>query len=378
MNSSGVASSSHGPARATSPGQRRLPNSAAMVRHWLREMAAVLRSQPMGATIPLLLEEAMQEVGLSQREPTTCDSGPLSGAPIKKRKVINYLSVARMRLQDLTEEDDMDGLNQHQIREDLNQALHDLQVGEIVMQRATGGQWGHQVEQGHLGVQQAQQAVQAAIAATVNGDLDWHVPGWGRAVTVLLEDAENVLEEGQLDFVLPSDVAALDEGAEEAPPIRQGEPMEQIDRILRDIVGAMAFVERGHQQVRQLVAAVTVWRDAAQGVPIEVDTQSTNAGDNAGDPPQPTQPARWIPPLDAEQWSGTIPSSTVEEDTQTSEAGHPTDADLLQALEEYKRSEQQQAADEAQAQVSPPGTEPDRLSEGSHRRRRFSAAVADP
>ena len=86
-------------------------------------------------------------------------------------------------------------------------------MGDKLLQYATRNQWGYQLQQGCQGLAQAQAAVQTALAATVEGDLDWHVPGWGQAVVFLLEDAEQLLqEEGQLDFVHPADVAALSEG----------------------------------------------------------------------------------------------------------------------------------------------------------------------
>ena len=236
-----VASSSHGGPMFRRPQPQRMPNSEAMVRHWLRELAALLQQRRVGDNIPLLLEQASQAVGQSRGDPETCENGTIAEGPVKKRRIMSSLSVARMRLQDLTEEDDMDGLNQHQIRQDLEQAAYDLAVWDKLLQYATLNQWGHQVQQGFQGLAQAQfqglaqaqAAVQTALAATVEGDLDWHVPGWGQAVVMLLEDAEAVLEEeGQLDFVHPADVAALSEGAEEAPPLRQGDLLQQIDKLL--------------------------------------------------------------------------------------------------------------------------------------------------
>ena len=88
-----------------------MPNSAAMVRHWLRELAGLLRQRRVGDAIPLLLEQAAQAVGRSRGGQETCGNGIVGEGPVKKRWIMNSLSVARMRLQDLTEEDDMDGLN---------------------------------------------------------------------------------------------------------------------------------------------------------------------------------------------------------------------------------------------------------------------------
>ena len=111
-----VASSSHGGQLLRRPVPRRLPNAAAMVRHWLRELAALLQQRRVGDSLPLLLETASQAVESSAREPEMCGNGSVDGGPTKKRRIMNSLSVARMRLQDLTDEDDVDGLNQHQIK----------------------------------------------------------------------------------------------------------------------------------------------------------------------------------------------------------------------------------------------------------------------
>ena len=54
--------------------------AAAMVRHWLRELAAVLRSQPMGNDIPILLEQTMQVVGTNRANDANQDNGHCWGA----------------------------------------------------------------------------------------------------------------------------------------------------------------------------------------------------------------------------------------------------------------------------------------------------------
>ncbi|CAE7552733.1 unnamed protein product [Symbiodinium necroappetens] len=336
-----AATSSHGESLFQRPRPRRMPNAAAMVRHWLRKLAAVLSQRSPGDNVHVLLEQASQAVGRSKAEPEACDNGSLAGGPSKKRRIMNSISVARMRLQDLTEEDDVDGLNAHQIRHDLEQATYDLAVGEKLLQHATTNQWGFQVQQSLQGLAQAQAAVQTAISATVQGDLDWHVPGWGQAVVVLMEDAEQLLEEeGQLDFVHPADVAALSEGAQETPPTPLGSWGQQLDELIRNIGGVMAFVTEGHAEVRQLLAAIQVWRakDRPDEV-VEIETQTTDQGEGAP-PTDEVQP--WKPPLEVEQWPGSIPSSANEGDTQTSEPGFPTDGDLLDALEEYEQQEQRE------------------------------------
>ena len=366
-----AATSSHGESPFQRPGPRRIPNAAAMVRHWLRKLAAVLSQRSPGDNVNVLLEQASQAVGRSKAEPEACDNGSLTGGPSKKRRIMNSISVARMRLQDLTEEDDVDGLNAHQIRSDLEQAIYDLTVGEKLLQYATTKQWGFQVQQSLQGLAQAHTAVQTAIAATVQGDLDWHVPGWGQAVVMLMEDAEQLLEEeGQLDFVHPADVAALSEGAQESPPVPMGSWGQQLDELIRNIGGTMVFVTEGHAEVRQLLAAIQVWRarDRPDEV-VEIETQTTDQGEGAP-PAEDVQP--WKPPLDVEQWPGSIPSSAHEGDTQTSEPGFPTDGDLLDALEEYEQQEQREAH-EAVLSENLRGPEGDEASESSHRRRRFLA-----
>ena len=80
--------------------------AAAMVRHWLRELAAVLRSQPMGDDIPILLEQPLQMVGTNRENDAHQDNGTVGGpGPCKKRRVLNTLELARMRLEDLCDED---------------------------------------------------------------------------------------------------------------------------------------------------------------------------------------------------------------------------------------------------------------------------------
>ena len=117
-----------------------------------------------------------------------------------------------------------------------------------------------------------------------------------------------------------------------------------------------------------------VWSTAErQREAVEVNTQTTDGGGEAQLEPDETQP--WRPPLDAEQWSGTIPSSAHEEDTKSSEPGYPTEADLLDALEEYERQEQQEALEAARAGDAVPPAEEGSGSESSHRRRRFVAAA---
>ena len=95
------ASSSQAPSRERPAGGQphRMAPAAAMVRRWLRQLAALLRSHPMGDTIPLLLEETMQVVGTCTEDDRWRDNGTVGGPGLcKKRRILNYLYIARIRL----------------------------------------------------------------------------------------------------------------------------------------------------------------------------------------------------------------------------------------------------------------------------------------
>ena len=116
--------------------------AAAMVRHWLRELAAVLRSQPMGDDIPILLEQALQIVGTNRDSEAHQDNGTVGGpGPCKKRRVLNTLELARMRLEDLCDEDGENGLCQHALWDDLKYALADLRQGQEVPATKEATRW---------------------------------------------------------------------------------------------------------------------------------------------------------------------------------------------------------------------------------------------
>ena len=380
------ASSSQAPSRERPAGGQphRMAPAAAMVRRWLRQLAALLKSHPMGDAIPLLLEETMQVVGTCTEDDRWRDNGTVGGPGLcKKRRILNYLYIARIRLQDLCDDEGVDGYNQHQLYEDLKTALEDLHRGQIQFEQAVGGQGGHQVEQGGHGLQQVISAVETAMTDTTNGDLDWLAEGWGQVVGLLLQDAEDLLEEESiLDYVHPADVVALEEGAHEPPTPPTGSPGEQVDLLLRNARAVMHFVPAGGEQMRQLLAAVLVWRQQAGGTSIEVDTQTTDAGEQPGPPAEQPPAGPWIPPLNADQWTGSLPSSTLQSSTPEGDRFEPTDEDLLQALEEFERREEtevlQQATGEhsdavpARAQLSE-----GELSEAEHRRRRAQASLFD-
>ena len=352
---SSPASASHGPRVLQLRGNPRLTGAAAMSRKWLREFAAILRVQPMGDQVPLLLQQAMEAVGHDQETEDEGDNGTVGiPGPCKKRRVLNMLYVARARLEDVTDDDGVDGLNQHQIRADLEQALQDIDRGALMFQQLTARQWGDQVQDGHHGIDQARRAIRAALEQTVEGDLDWVAPGWGQAIRLVLQAAEDLIdEEGLTDYVHPADVLSLEEGAQEAPPQPSGGIPQQVDTLLRNVGAVAHFLRRGREEIRRFMAAVIVWQQANHAMgSIAVDTQSTQdaeepkPGDPAGDPsgtapsPEPGDPTgdlsgrshgeeweqmrgdatRWIPPLTAEQWSGSVPT----DDTQQSEPEEPT------------------------------------------------------
>ena len=203
----------------------------------------------------------------------------------------------------------------------------------------------HQVLQGSHGLEQAITAVQTAMAATTEGDLDWVSESWSQVVDTLVQEAEELLdEEGLLDYVHPADVVALEEGGQEAPPPLQGGPQDQVDTLLRNVKAVMNFVPVGGAQVRQLLAAILVWKQQHGEGSIAVDTQTTEAGEE-GQPQVPDEAPTggWIPPLDADQWPGSIPSSDVQRDSPEGDPFGPTDEDLMQALEEYERRVQEEA-----------------------------------
>ena len=411
---SSAASSSHGPRVLQLRGIPQLTGAAAMIRRWLREFA----EQPMGDQVPLLLQQTMEAVGHDQETKDEGDNGTVGiPGPCKKRRILNMLYVARVRLQDVCDDEGLDGDNQHQIRADLETALRDIDGGAIMFEQMTARQWGDQVQQGHYGIAQARKAVQAALESTIQGDLDWVTPGWGEAIGLILQDAEELMdEEGRLDWAHPADVLALDEGAAEAPPVPQGDVQSQIDTLLRNVGAVAHFLRKGRDELRRFLAAVIVWRQANHGMGgIHVDTQTTEEGgepgpgDPAGDlsgaapgrgPGDPTgdssgagptrQPrgdpvdaTKWIPPLTLEQWPGSIPTEDSPQSGPEPPVS-PTDDDLVQALEDYERQAEQERLAEAKTEEElgdtalDPGASSteghEEAERGEHRRRRFLAA----
>ncbi|CAE7941923.1 MRPL24 [Symbiodinium sp. KB8] len=215
-----------------------------MIRRWLREFAAILKGRTMGDHIPLLLEQAMRAVRRDQ-EAEDADNGTAGGpGPCKKRRILNMIAIARMRLQDLANDDGMDGLNQHQIREDLAEALRDLDRGAYTFYKLTAKLGAH-------GLEQARSAVRTALESTIQGDLDWVAPSWGEVIGC---------------YVHPADVVALEEAAEEAPAQPSGGTDEHLDLLTRNLGAVAHFLGEGREQLRQFLAAVLVWRQANHGM----------------------------------------------------------------------------------------------------------------
>ena len=332
----------------------------------------------MGEAVPMLLEQTIQMVGTNTDSDAHLDNGTVGGpGPCKKRRVLNTLELARMRLEYLCDEDGENGLCQHAVWDDLKAALQDLRQGQEVFHYITRHQWGDQVAQGGHGIAQTIAAVETAIAATVEGDMDWLTEGWSQVVGLLLQEGEELFEEeSQLDYVHPADVVALSEGAQEEPARPPGDVAVTVDRLLRNVQAVLHFVPKGGDEFRRLQAAIIVWRQRFRGESIYVDTQTTEGGD--AEPAPPTDEGKWIPPLDAEQWTGSLPSSGRPADSQEGDVHEPTDEDLLQALEEFEKQEQEEALQEALGGQLDALPEEDQLrdegGDAEHRRRRMHAA----
>ena len=233
--------------------------------------------------------------------------------------------------------------------------------------------------QGGHGLAQAIAAVETAMAATVQGDLDWLSESWCQVLRLLIQEGEELLEEeSKLDYVHPADVVALNEGAQEQPASPPGDHAATVDRLLRNALAVMHFVPRGGEELRQLQEAIRTWRQRHAGGSIFVDTQTTDGGEMA--PQQAPNVEKWVPPLDAAQWTGSLPSSEHPPDSQEGDPHEPTDEDLLQALDEYERQEHEEALWGATGgQHNPPPAADTLLREGDsdaeHRQRRMHAAV---
>ena len=345
---------------------------------WLRELASWCQEQqlPMHLRYELegaiaVLEDAMGQARRHQSD---------GGARGVKRKEANVVRTARMRLLDLWDEEE-DDINQHQLYEDLKTVQQLIQAGLDQYVQATLNQGGNSLQQGATGLQQAASAVQHATSATVQGDLDWFGGSWGAAVAVLMEDAEQVLEDAMdAQYVHSADVIGLCQGGDEPPRRPQG-AAERLETILGDIRQSLGFLTAGqHAQVLNVLAMMAMWQ--SQEGAYTVDTQTTNAEDAATEGKQ-QGPTGWLPQQGVTQWQGSLPSSTDDaaDDRNTEDAGGPTEEDLLRAMEEY---EQQAAEDharsaEAASLFTRRRTEPEGEHSRSHRRRRMHSAFdGDP
>ncbi|CAE7330292.1 hus1 [Symbiodinium necroappetens] len=372
-----VACPSHGPTLEASTGEARgaQPREVAAMLCWLRELAAWAAEQQMPVQVRYEMESAMAVLGDCLHHARLQHNA--QGDNVKKRGRTNQVLAARLRLLDLCDDTD-DDLNQHQIYEDLRVIERLLKEGTQQFQEATQGKEGELLRQGSEGLSQTLAAVQRAQAATVQGDLDWCTSSWGTAVAILLEEAQEAVEEhNELGLVHSSDVLGLSQGANEGPR-RPPEPGPRLEAILGDIREALGFLTAGpHSQVLNVLAAVAMWQ--SQNMAYNVETQTTEGGDEI--PHQAMdgggrQQSRWVPQPGAPQWSGSLPSSADEARTDRStDEGGPTDEDLIQAMEEYERQQERRDLEEAEEEARCLFTR--RRTEGgsaeSHRRRRMHA-----
>ena len=360
---------SHGGGQAV----QSIPREVALMLRWLRELAAWGSAQhlPMQMRYELEGTIAVLEEGLSQAK----QAQPRRG---QKRTAVNSVRAARLRLLDVWHEgDDENGLNQHQIFEDLKSVLMLLREGSDQFHSVTQGQGGNLLRNGAGGLRQATTAVQHAQEATVEGDLDWCSGSWGAAVAMLLEDAEQAVDEhAETNLVHSADVLALQQGGEEVPQ-RPKDSQAKLEAILGDIRNALGFLTaRQHAQVLNVLAMMAMWQ-TQQGAHV-VDTQTTDEGGelgaNCGDSRSSWQPAPGV-----EQWSGSIPSSRDEgwASRSTEDEGGPTDADLLCAMEEYERQQEEEAAQDAEREASM-FTRRRTESDLSRRRRQSAAFEGEP
>ena len=366
------AAGSHGPAPVGAP-----PEEVARMLRCMRELALWAAEQHLPMPLRYELESAMAVLGdCLQHARLQRGADQPRGV---KRKQPNLVSEAKLRLLEICEEGDNDEPNQHQIYEDLNVIKKMLKEGEQQFYLLTQRQGGVLLRQGGEGLQQAQQAVERAQAATVQGGLDWCTTGWGAAVAVLLDEAqEAIAENDELQYVHQADAVGLSQGGQECPS-RPPEPDRCLEAILGDVRAALGFLSAGpHGQVLNVLAAMAMWQ--SQQTAYMVETQTTDGGEEPPTVPPtgaPPHQDKWTPQPGAAQWSGSVPSPGDETAAERStEEGGPTDEDLLQAMEEFER---QQAAEDlaAAAEQGEESLFTRRRTEAvggeSHRRRRLHA-----
>ena len=144
-------SSSHGPRVLDTTYTPLMSNAAAMLRRWLRELAALLRDHPMGEQIPLLLERAMVAISKNKDEDEPNNNTGGYPRPCKKRRILNMIEIARTRLQDLADDEGEDGYNTHQIRASLEESLRDLDRGRTPSAGSQPGNGGTKCNKGCTG-----------------------------------------------------------------------------------------------------------------------------------------------------------------------------------------------------------------------------------
>ena len=309
------------------------------------------------------------------------------GAKTKRRKYLNYFHITRLRLQDLEDEDGTEGVNQHAVIERLRATVRDLRAARAVLEQLTRDQGGQQLLSAHGGLDQAEAAVEHACGEAHNGEFDWMAPGWGAAVCYLIGDAEDLVEEEEgLNLVHPADVLAMAEGAEGATSRPGGTWQQQCQRLLRD-VRAVAVM---HMQGEPAVMDMLLWSwTTSCYAPSRWTHKTTEEGEPHLEGPLfgPAPPRQ--PPLGMEQWPGSIPSTDAGDNSQGGPAEPsqwgPTDAELVEALEECERQQEEEARAAAAAvdRMQPGGDPPEEdlslseMSPASHRRRRMHATVYD-
>ena len=250
---------SHGDEQGTDCQRQRRALLAAMMRHWLRVLQAVLREGPSRTAARDLVEQLMARLDDDRVPNTALPEGGRhcqDGGQTKRRKYLNYFHITRLRLQDLEDEDGTEGVNQHAVIERLRATVRDLRAARAVLEQLTRDQGGQQLLSAHGGLDQAEAAVEHACGEAHNGEFDWMAPGWGAAVCYLIGDAEDLVEEEEgLNLVHPADVLAMAEGAEGATSRPGGTWQQQCQRLLRD-VRAVAVM---HMQGEPAVMDMLLW-----------------------------------------------------------------------------------------------------------------------
>ena len=170
------AESSHGEgpgADCQRRGRGLLTRPAAMMRHWLRVLHAVLREGPVRTSVHDLVAQLEARLDDERVSNTLLPEGGRhcqEGGQTKRRKYLNYFHTVRLRLQDLEEEDGEDGVNQHAVIERLRATIGDIRAARDVLETLTREQGGQQLLSAHGGLDQAEAAVEHAHGEAHNGD----------------------------------------------------------------------------------------------------------------------------------------------------------------------------------------------------------------